>query len=214
MPDLKITSPDGELLPDAAALTLAVMLFPLDREKQFHVIALAASKELLLPSDNLFRDMDRYVFAQGGKSGINQAAQDGEKSGFILLHAIRLIRHAPKDATLSRAQYAARNFLDVSDSTIRGIWRQFKNVAHLWCAYHICPDGVIKGDLMEFLGLAKSIADEAQAHEPLWDKAPNFAPDPFMPQRISIPRLEIAFPPLNDEEQQILKSYKKPSTVL
>ena len=209
MPDLGITSPDGELLPDAAALTLAVMLFPLDREKQLHVIALAASKELLLPSDDLSHSMEKYVFAQGEKSGIDQAAHKGEISGFILLHAIRLIRHAPKQATLSRAQYAARTDLDVSDSTIRGIWSQFRNVAHLWCAYHLYPDGVIKGDLMEFLGLAASIADEAHAHKPLWNKAPNFAPDPFMPERISVPHFEITVPPLLDKEQHILDAYYK-----
>lgn len=215
MPDLDITSADGELLPDAAALTLAVMLFPLNREKQLHVIALAASKEQILPADDLFGDMARYVFAQGGTSSINKAAHDGANSGFILRVAIRLIRHAANHATLSRVLYAARTDLEVNDRTIRGLWSQFKNVAHLWCAYQLYPDGLIKGDLMEFLGLAMSIADEAQAHEPLWRKAPNFLPDPFVPDGLSVPRFEIiddAFPPLLNKEQQIIDSYRKPST--
>lgn len=191
------------------------MLFPTDKAKQLHVISLAASKELILPSNDVFGDMAKYVFAQGGKSGIDKAAHDGADSGFILRVAIRLIRHAPNHATLSRVLYAARTDLEVSDRTIRGLWSQFKNVAHLWCAYQLYPDGIIKGDLMEFLGLAASIADEAQGHRPLWNKAPNFAPDSLMPgDRISLPRFEItddAFPPLLNNEKQILNSYKKTS---
>lgn len=214
MPDLDITSPDGKLLPDAAALTLAVMLFPTDREEQLHVIALAASKELLLPSYDLSRNMEKYVFAQGGKSSIDQATHDGVASGFILRIAIRLIRHAPNHATLSRAQYVAREHLKVSDSTIRNLWTKFRNVSHLWCAYQLYPDGLkLTGDFMDFLGLAMSIADKARFHQSLWNKAPNFLPHPFVTGGLSVPHpieiLDDAFPPLLDEELQILDSYTK-----
>ena len=128
-----------------------------------------------------------------------------------------LIRHAPIHATLSRAQYAARAELEVSDRTIRELWSKFQNVAHLWCAYQLCPDGLnLNGDFMEFLCVAMSIADEARAHRSRWSTAPNLLPDPFVPHGLSVPRFEITddvFPPLLNKEQQILDSYRKPSTI-
>ena len=185
MAEMELIDDQGKLYPNASTRVMAYMLFPHDEERWIDYLALERLRTLANEDRDVkgrialrgtefggTPEMDRRIGAE--KKFRNKAFSEGQTSGGLLIFIWRCAKHAPSHASLIRAQAFAMNHLvnpprtgGVSFDYIRGAWRKYKNVAHLWAA--TTPDYFEEGptpeNLPQFLGIADYFARFGTPHK-------------------------------------------------
>ncbi len=218
MPELPITS-EGELLPDAPERTLAVMLFPFQKEKQRHLLALAYQYTHAYAGEPVPAATTLAILEGGGQLDTKKKIIDGRKVGELLLIVQQLAQHRPADASLSKARHLLarhyrRNHENASDTALKSAWRNYHVVSALWAAYLLNPYalerygrkklGFDNRKFLDFLSLAQNLAEFGKRHV---SKGVNTTPlltgDTYTPPDfLTLPKVEIS---LSDIDPQIAK---------
>jgi hypothetical protein len=231
---IPITDGHGTLLPDAWPRILAVMIWPEDERacSDLHASMVARAFVEHGYRNEILKDPARRYGPRWEKAlpRLGQLWTAGE----LLQLVLNTLLESPREATLYRAihlyqrdygggQLHDGQMVSFSQRYLRGVWNQFKSVAHLTAAWKVMRESGRSAEL-EVLGLlsnSEALRILGEYHHPaigrlraipgpvsLLDPERTWRPPPDLLPKL--PPVTIDIPALTDFAREELKKYQKP----
>ena len=161
MPELPISDGDGNLVPFAGLIVIAMMAHPDDPQRRADLFFVRSSLErlsklrddqkLAVPVRELRSFLEAPAYAEVERLAAESGAGGGT-AGDLLSRVVRYSKVCPKHASLLKAAWVEEHLLaqgtnrhgeklPYSRATILANWTRFKPVAHLWAASRIATEG-------------------------------------------------------------------------
>lgn len=239
LPTLPISTGDGKLNEEAAALTMAFMLFPRDASARDQFLALNTFEKILklkarkatVPISFL-RHLADAPSRNDYDELVGQRAVAGLIAGRLLIHVASMADHHPQHASVLKAVELSSHFLaqdkelPSSPASIKKYWSHYRDISPFWAAHWIYTEQAPGRELADepeetllgFLGIAEwfrkrgeSIIARGQAekHGPVLDPKKTWK----LPQDLEADDIEVLIGQPTELTMEILRRYRAPKRI-